>query len=218
MSSRPPSAPQPRAPSLYLVTPVIEDADRFAPELAAVLKAADIAAVLLRLADGGENAFIKSGKRLLSLIQDRNAAALLDGHESLVGRCGADGAHLTGIAAFVQALETLKPDRIAGIGGVTTKHDVMVAAEAGADYVLFGGPGENGKPASLADTIERVGWWAEIFETPCVALAEAESEVAPLQAAGADFIAIGAWVWRDPRGAAEAIASISRSLTMEAAG
>jgi len=46
----------------------------------------------------------------------RGAALLLDGHIELVARAGADGAHLTGIAAMEEALPTLKPDRIAASG------------------------------------------------------------------------------------------------------
>ena len=58
----------------------------------------------------------------------------------LAARAGADGAHLTGIEAFAAALGALKPDRIAGAGGLRSRHDAMLAAEAGADYVMFGEP------------------------------------------------------------------------------
>ena len=37
---------------------------------------------------------------------------------SIAARAGADGAHLTGIEAFAAALALLKPDRIAGAGGL----------------------------------------------------------------------------------------------------
>ena len=37
-------------------------------------------------------------------------------------------------------MPSLKPDRIAGVGGLSTRHDSMVAGETGADYVLFGEP------------------------------------------------------------------------------
>ena len=76
------------------------------------------------------------------------AALLLDGNVELVARGGADGAHLTGIAAMEDALASLKPDRIAGIGGLTTRHDSMSAGEAGADYVLFGEPDDAPPPGS----------------------------------------------------------------------
>ena len=46
---------------------------------------------------------------------------------------------------------------------------------------------------------ERVAWWAEVFEVPCVGFAGALDEVAPLAAAGAEFIALGDWVFGSGR-------------------
>ena len=40
----------------------------------------------------------------------------------------------------------------------------MLAAEAGADYVMFGEPDENGARPAFAAVEERVAWWAEVFE------------------------------------------------------
>ena len=39
----------------------------------------------------------------------------------------------------------LKPARIAGCGRLATRHDAMLAAEAGADYVMFGEPDAAGR-------------------------------------------------------------------------
>ena len=86
-------------------------------------------------------------------------------------RAGADGAHLTGMAAFTAALEQLKPERIAGVGGLATRHDAMVAAEAGADYVMFGEPDAAGERPAFDAIEERIAWWAEVFEAPCVGYA-----------------------------------------------
>ena len=49
-----------------------------------------------------------------------------------------------------------------------------------------------------AAILERVGWWAEVFEIPCVALAASLDEVGALAAAGADFVAVGDFIWTDP--------------------
>jgi thiamine-phosphate pyrophosphorylase len=141
-------------------------------------------------------------------VQDKGAALLLDGHPDLVARGGADGAHLAGIEAFNAALEQLKPERIAGIGGLTSRHDAMVAAEASADYLMFGGPG-----ITPAATMERVGWAAELFELPCVGFSNEMNEIAPLVAAGADFIAVD-FIWNEPRGAATAVAEIAQHLRL----
>ena len=116
----------------------------------------------------------------MPIVQKAEAALILDGHPALVAQSGADGAHLTGIEEFVDAVEQLKPDRIAGAGGVFTRHDAMLAAEKSADYVMFGEPNERGHRQPFDDIIDRVSWWAEVFEVPCVGYAAALDEVAPL--------------------------------------
>jgi thiamine-phosphate pyrophosphorylase len=201
-------------PRLYLLTPPIDDAAGFARALEPVLAAADIAAVLLRLAPGGESELTRRVKLLAPVIQNSGAAAILDGHADLVGRSGADGAHLTGIDAFNDAVDGLKPDRIAGAGGMHTRHDSMLAAEAGADYLLFGEPEPNGQRPSFGAIEDRVACWAEVFQLPCVAFAADFDEIATLVAAGADFIAVGDCIWKDARGAATAIAAAAERLTL----
>jgi thiamine-phosphate pyrophosphorylase len=88
----------------------------------------------------------------------------------------------------------------------------MLAAEAGADYVLFGEPDLKNERPSLSGIEERVAWWAEVFEPPCVAYAASVDEVAAFVAAGADFVAVTDFVWNDPRGAAAAVADSAMRL------
>jgi thiamine-phosphate pyrophosphorylase len=214
MSSRPKHAEPRPAPRLYLVTPPVDDAAAFATPLSAALAAGDIAAVLLRLAPGDERTQTNRAKQLCPIVQRQDAALILDGHAELVARAGADGAHLTGIAEFTDAIETLKPERIAGCGGLDTRHDAMIAAERGADYVMFGDPDESGQRPDFADTEERIAWWAEVFEAPCVAYAGSLDEIAPLVKAGADFIALGDFVWRDPSQIAATLAEAARHLRL----
>jgi thiamine-phosphate pyrophosphorylase len=214
MAPRPKHA-EPRAvPRLYLVTPRIDDASAFSPSLAAALTGNDIAAVLLRLSDADERTLINRAKALCPLAQEHGAALLIDGHADLVARAGADGAHLTGIPEFTAALERLKPERIAGTGGLITRHDAMVAAETGADYVMFGEPDRSGARPSFDAIEERVAWWAEVFEIPCVAFAANADEISPLAKAGADFIALGDWLWREPHSVAATIADATRQLCL----
>jgi thiamine-phosphate pyrophosphorylase len=196
-TSRPKQADPRPVPRLYLVTPPLAEAHAFSARLAAALGVGDVAAVLLRLTEADERTQINRVKALAPVVQDRGAALLLDGHADLVARAGADGAHLTGMAEFTDALERLKPERIVGVGGLGTRHDAMVAAEAGADYVMFGEPGAAGERPAFDAIEERIAWWAEVFEVPCVGYAAAMNEVAPLVQAGADFVALGDWLWRD---------------------
>jgi thiamine-phosphate pyrophosphorylase len=202
---------QASAPRLYLVTPPLSDAAAFSRDLATALESADVAAVLLRLAEADERAKINCIKTLAPVVQGKNIALLIDGHADLVARGGADGAHLTGIEVFSAALETLKPARIAGCSALATRHDAMVAAESGADYVMFGDALHGRRPV-LGAILERVGWWAELFEVPCVGWAESLDEVSALAASGADFVAIGDYVWAEPAGVAAAIHAAAAKL------
>jgi thiamine-phosphate pyrophosphorylase len=206
-----PRRPDPR---LYLVSPEVADAAAFAGALAAALAGADVAAVLLRPAGPDERSLINIGKKLAPVIQDTGAAFLLAGHPDIVARVGADGAHLTGIDAFSAARAALQPERIAGCGGLTTRHDAMLAGEAGADYVLFGEPDQAGRRPSFEAIAERVTWWAEIFAPPCVGFAATLAEAAMLATAGADFVAVGDCIFNDSRGPAAALADAAQRLAL----
>ena len=199
-----------RVPRLYLVTP--HDPSGLAEQLSQALDAADIAAVLVRLPGGEESQKVSHLKALAGAVQDKGAALLLDGRPDLAARTGADGAHLDGVDHFKAALSILKPERIAGCGGLASRHDAMVVGEAGADYVMFGEPSSAGVRPALDAVSERVAWWAELFEIPCVGFAGSLDEVEPLAAAGADFVALGDCVFADSRGCAAAVADAARRL------
>lgn len=210
-----PSRPLPR---LYLATPDLDDPSPLMASLPGLFAAADVAAVLVRLKLSDQRTMISRVKALAPAIQDRGVALLLDGHVELAARAGADGAHLTGIEAMQEALSSLKPDRIAGVGGLATRHDSMAAGEAGADYVLFGEPDAHGRRPSVEAITERLQWWAELFEPPCVGFAASIDEIGEFAAAGADFVLVGDLIWADPRGAAAALADAGAAIRAACAG
>jgi thiamine-phosphate pyrophosphorylase len=74
----------------------------------------------------------------------------------------------------------------------------MIAGEAGVDYVMFGEPRRDGFTPPAEETIERVEWWAQIFEPPCVGYAASLEDIAPLADAGADFVALADAIWSAP--------------------
>ncbi|MEZ5821122.1 MAG: thiamine phosphate synthase [Bradyrhizobium sp.] len=205
-------APPPRpAPRLYLATPEVDDPSGLVAQLPELLAAADVAAVLVRLKETDQRTMISRLKQLAPVIQNAGAALLVEGHVELVARSGADGAHLSGIAALEEALPSLKPDRIAGVGGLVTRHDSMAAGEK-ADYVLFGEPDAKGERPSAEAIAERLQWWDELFEPPSVGFATSLEEVSEFAAAGADFVLVGDFIWADPRGASAALAEAGRVI------
>ena len=206
-----PAPPRP-VPRLYLATPVVDDPAPLVAALPGLLAVADVAAVLLRLRETDQRTMISRVKALVPIVQDGGAALLLDGHVDLVARGGADGAHVSGIAGLEDALPSLKPDRIAGVGGLATRHDSMAAGELGADYVLFGEPDANGQRPSREAIAERLQWWEELFEPPCVGFAVSREEAGEFAAAGADFVLVGDFIWADPRGAEAALTDVEQAI------
>jgi len=196
----PKHAPPRPLPRLYLATPEVEDPHPLLERLPSLLAAADIAAVLLRLKQADPRTLISRIKALAPIIQGSGAALLLDGQVDLVARSGADGAHLSGLTAFEEALPTLKPERIAGVGGLATRHDSMTAGERGADYVLFGEPDARDNRPSIAAICERLEWWDELFEPPSAAFASSIEEANAFVLAGADFILAGDFIWAAAEG------------------
>lgn len=206
-----PASPRPQ-PRLYLATPPVDDPAALAAALPDLLSAADIAAVLVRFAPGGERDIVRRAKALAGAVQKAGAALLLDGHAELVARAGADGAHVTGMNAMQDALAALKPERIVGVGGLATRHDAMVAGEAGADYVLFGERDARGMRPSAEAVAERLQWWAEVFEPPCVGYAATRDEAGAFAAAGADFVLVDDLVWQHPDGPRPALVAAAAVL------
>ena len=193
--------------SLYLVTPPLStaDADAFVKIFARVLEIAPIACALVRLAPGSESHTEAIMAPLLRPARDADCALLIENDARSADRLGADGVHVAGAGAdLVAAIKRLKPERIVGAGSLRTRDEAMTAGEMGADYVMFGEPHGGARTMGLASLAERVAWWAEIFETPCVAYADTIAAAGALADAGADFVALSDAIWGNSSPAAAA--------------
>jgi thiamine-phosphate pyrophosphorylase len=197
-------------PRLYLMTP--RNPSGVAGLVIEALGSADIAAVLLRCLGQDERGTLAEVESLISAVHDKGAALLLQGHPELAVNSDADGAHLDGVDSLRAALSLLKPSRIAGCGRLLTRHDAMLAGEAGADYVMFGEPDATGERPAFHAVSERVSWWAELFEIPCVGYADSLDEVEALASVGADFVAIGELISADKRGCGMVVAAAAERL------
>jgi thiamine-phosphate pyrophosphorylase len=187
------------APQLYLITPQLKD-ETWAQELAPVLSAAPFACMLAQSAGLDDTSAKKILRALSPLAAEHNTTLLTSSAPLIAVRSDVDGCHLLfkseeSDTQLRDALTTLKPQRIVGVGGLKTKHDAMAAGEHDIDYVMFGEPSHDGYVGPFDQRLERVKWWADIFNVPCVAYAHELSEIADLCNAGADFIALGACLW-----------------------
>jgi thiamine-phosphate pyrophosphorylase len=208
--AKPPSAPE---TGLYLMTPQIGDADAFLPQLEEALDGGEIACLLLDILASDDNAAKRMVKAVGGVAQPRGVALLLSGWSVIAARAGADGVHVVGSRAAVsEAIESFKPERIVGVGGLRTRHEAMFLAETGVDYVMFGEPSRDGRPPPLDQVAERLDWWAELFEIPCIGYAPDLGAVPLMADAGADFVALGRAVWEHEQGPRAAVSLASRVL------
>jgi thiamine-phosphate pyrophosphorylase len=191
------------APRLYLITPPISDWAAYPLLLDPAIAACDLACVLLRFATNDEGAREQIVGALAPLLQKHGVACLVADDPQLAARVNADGVHIEGAGPdLLSALRSLQPGHIVGAGGLETRDAAMTAGEAGADYLMFGGPASSEPHACI---VERVAWWTEIFNIPCVGYAHDLGAIGDLVRAGADFIALGDAFFADPRGATAAL-------------
>ena len=126
--------------------------------------------------------------------------------------------HIEADLAVVRDLrERLKSDRALGVGAIRTRDEAMMLGEVGVDYLMFGEPRPDGFLPPLEKVIERASWWAEIFETPCVAFAPSLEAVEPLAATQAEFIGLSDAVWTHPEGPAAAVKAAAEILERQEA-
>ena len=198
------------APRLFLITPRLSEAATFAPAFERALDAADVACVLIRTTMRDEGAIKAIVRALAPLAQARGTACLVERDSRLAARADADGVHLYGTGPELdETIAALRPDRIVGVGGLQGRDAAMAAGEAGADYLMFGGPDEDESHASIRDRVE---WWAEIFNVPCVAYARDPALAGEMAEAGAEFVALCDGLWDDPDTIAGTVAAAAHAL------
>lgn len=202
---------------LYLVTPPVFDPAAFAPLLEDALAAGPVACLQLWMPDADEDAIRSAAKMLRDRVQDTDTAFVLNGWVKLAAYLGCDGVHLdrAGAKEVKAAKKVLGEDAIVGVSVGTSRHDAMIAGEAGADYVSFGpvfDSATKGLPADPA-ALEAIEWWGEMMETPCVAVGgiTPDNLRRPVEA-GADFVCAVSAVWDHPDGPGAAVTAFIKAL------
>lgn len=207
MDDLPPSD-APETPQIYLITPTTFEAEVFAPQLAVLLDAMDIACVRLALTSEDEGALSRAADQCREVAHARDVPLVIDRHIQLVERLGLDGVHLTdGSRAVRDTRKALGADAIIGAHCAASRHDGMNAGEAGADYVSFGPVGQSGLGDGTMAEHDLFAWWSQMIEVPIVA--EGALDVALIEAFApvTDFFAIGPEIWNtdDPLAALQAL-------------
>jgi len=169
---------------LYLSLDIAE-----AARLSSLLDTPHLACVRLHIAD---DSAVDVAATCRALCHERNIPLLIAGPDdaavAVARGAEADGVHLTGSPkAAPWARRELGEDIIVGIDPGPSRHETLIAAETGADYVSLSPEwdAEDALPAELT-------WWAAMIETPMVVENARSAARAGMLANVAEFIATGA--------------------------
>lgn len=170
----------------------------------AVLAALQPAALIV---GGG---WIRKSLEVKKVAHSVGVAVLIDNDLDLA--MDADGVHLTDLGLVAEARSKIdqsgKDRLILGADVGLSRHDAMVAGEAGADYVAFG---ERGRSASDS-VLNLVTWWREVTVMPCLAYAEDDATVRELARIGTDFVGIGDALWTCANGPLAAVEAMRAAI------
>ena len=181
---------------LFLVVPSGLDAGTAGACLKAALATGDVAALKVTGNKSQQSSLLNA---VQAAAQDAGVAVLCEDDAELAFALKADGVEIDADAArFAAARRRLGAGAIVGARCGTSRHRTMEMAEAGADYVrLDRGDGDE----SL------IGWWAELFEVPCVAEAAAGAI-----GDGADFAVVPDTMWASPDAARQEVVKLMQAI------
>ena len=211
---------------LYVVSPPNLDLVIFQATMISALDAGDVAAFQLQTNNMDDTTIMRCCEALMPIAHDRDVAFILSGHVEIARRMICDGVHLkkSNRTTIQEARSKLGPNAMIGVSCYNSKHEAMVAAENGADYVSFAPLYERRSPfcdpeidTSITESIAPMSLiedCAEISQTPVVGSGGIKLDnVEQVVKAGADFACVGTAIWEHPQGADKAVRAFNDILT-----
>ncbi len=182
-------------PRLFLVAPVDLGADQILACATAACATGDAASIVV--ATGVVQA-------ITTKLQSLGLAVLANGNTD--AKC--DGVHLDALVDDVGfARRTLGKDIIVGAFCAASRHAAMQAAEDGADYVAL-------SQNTYTPSEPIIGWWADLFEIPCVAFDPVELEKLDiLLPQKPDFIRPPDAMWASPEEARRIVSGLMHRMS-----
>ena len=156
---------------LVLVMPETDDADAAARMIGEALKGGDVASVILPQYGMDDTSFQKLAEKVVPVIQQAGAAALVAGDSRVAGRAKADGLHVQGgVVELGEAIEKHAPKLIVGGGNAQDRHRALEIGELQPDYIFFGKIDGDIKPEAHPKNLALAEWWASMIAIPCIVM------------------------------------------------
>jgi thiamine-phosphate pyrophosphorylase len=109
--------------------------------------------------------------------------------------------------------EAQKQRLMAGVGQLLGRHEAMLAAEWGADVLLFGRLDRQEEALAHPKTVQLATWWSTVAETPCIALLGTSFDsVEPFKGSQVESLGVRALIWDHPQGPKNAMNLLHEAL------
>ena len=193
-------AETPTPPGLFLILDASQP-DNGLPELEAACANAPVEVILI--SHPAEAAAPEITKQLVTTIQNKNIAVLIEDNVTLAMELAADGVHLNNdsFEGFSDAVDQVGGDQmIIGTTAKASRDAAMILAEEGCTYMAITSQQDDHSQSDTEEEFRRpptLEWWVTLFETPVVAWQlETLDDVRAATEAGADFIALAPALWQ----------------------
>jgi thiamine-phosphate pyrophosphorylase len=203
---------------LVLIAPEIAEPDAAARAMADALKGGDVASVIIPQYGLDDTDFQKLAEKLVPVVQQAGAAALIAGDSRTAGRVRADGLHIVGgVEQLGEAIEKFTPKLIIGGGNAQERHTALEIGELQPDYIFFGKLDGDFKPEAHPKNLALGEWWASMIEIPCIVMGGTDpASVLDIAETGAEFAALRLAVFAEPGRAAAIVQEINAILDQKA--
>lgn len=179
-----------------------------------LLKAGDLAAIVL-VQDGlGDAEYLQMALESGKLCRRSGTALLVVDNTQVMGRAACDGLFLTGeLAMLKDAVARFSPKYAVGYGGIKSRHEAMLAAEAQPDFLFIGKIGGDIKAEPHPKSLELGEWCAEVMQVSIVVQGgNAIESVVDVSRTGADFVALASALGNGASDCASLLAQANRLL------
>ena len=186
--------------------------------MADALRGGDVSSVIIPQYSWDDSLFQKIAEKLVLVIQQAGAAALISGDSRTAGRVKADGLHIAGNAeALGEAIEKFAPKLIVGGGNAQDRHHALEIGEVQPDYIFFGKIDGDIKPEAHPKNLALAEWWSSMVEIPCIVMGGTDAaSVLEIADAGAEFAALRLAVFAEPGRAAAIVQETNAILDQKA--
>lgn len=161
-------------------------------QLQHVLKAGDVASLILYNGGHDEALFQKQAQIFVPIIQEAGVAAIIAGDSRIARRLKSDGLHIeTSTEDLKEAIEKHQSSVMIGFSNLRDRHSAMQIGEIEPDYIMFGKLGADNKPEPHARNINLGEWWASMMEIPALVQAGNSLEsIKTVAKTGAEFVVL----------------------------